>query len=109
MPQVNVALGGNVPDGKPGRGVPSRRTKRWLKRPVAARVAQGTGEMGMPLFFILPITVGAILLGATAADGRWWQWVGDNVMRGRQTWDSGALPSALPAHDVCMRLASGGP
>jgi hypothetical protein len=27
----------------------------------------------MPLFFILTIAVAAILLGATAADGRWWQ------------------------------------
>jgi len=27
----------------------------------------------MPLFFIMAIAVGAILLGATAADGRWWQ------------------------------------
>ena len=27
----------------------------------------------MPLFFIVTITVAAILLGATAADGRWWQ------------------------------------
>jgi hypothetical protein len=27
----------------------------------------------MPLFFILTIAAAAILLGATAADGRWWQ------------------------------------
>jgi len=27
----------------------------------------------MPLFFTLTIAVAAILLGATAADGRWWQ------------------------------------
>jgi hypothetical protein len=29
--------------------------------------------MGVPLFFIIAIATGAILLGATAADGRWWQ------------------------------------
>jgi hypothetical protein len=28
----------------------------------------------MPLFFIVTITVASILLGATAADGRWWQY-----------------------------------
>jgi len=27
----------------------------------------------MPVFFILTIAAAAILLGATAADGRWWQ------------------------------------
>jgi hypothetical protein len=27
----------------------------------------------MPLFFILAVAAAAILFGATAADGRWWQ------------------------------------
>jgi hypothetical protein len=47
----------------------------------------------MPLFFTLTIAVAAILLGATAADGRWW--------RGTVAFDAASYRTVAE----CLRLA----
>jgi hypothetical protein len=54
--------------------------------------------MGMPLFFIVTIAAAAILLGATAADGRWWQSSHTTVA---QSFD----PSPYRTVAECLRVA----
>jgi hypothetical protein len=56
------------------RDLPSTAKEEITKLPIVACVADGTRvEVGMPLFFIVTIAAATILLGTTAADGRWWQ------------------------------------